>query len=601
MHVAADGAILRANDEALRILGLGHDELTRRRTSDFDGETMREDGSPFPASEYPVTRALATGEDQGPATLGVRRRDGTMAWAVFRAVALRDPATTQVRGAIVLFVELAERNRAEDDVRKSQEKWRALAENIPDFAVIVDADGTILFVNRIVPALTLGDVIGTCVTEWVRPEDAGRFMERLAHVFATGQVASFETYAVGRGTGKPVKYENRLGPIMAGDAVVAAVLIARDVSEREALLEQLKRSERMASVGLLAAGVAHEINNPLTYMLANLSFVLERWSGDPQHREVLHEAREGALRVRDIVRDLRTFSRDDGRAGDMALDVHPVLDAAIRIAQHEIRHRAELVRAYERVPQVVASEARLGQVVLNLLVNAAQAIPAHAREGRVVLATYADGDHVVIEVRDNGEGIAPTHLPKVFDPFFTTKPLGQGTGLGLSICYNLVDAMRGGIDVASEEGRGTTVRVRLPAAPRDMERRTSIPPPPSRHATPARRVLVIDDDPFVLRALARALSPPHAVALASSAGDALRELGRGGWDLVLCDVMMPQRSGLDVHADVRQRDPALAERFVFLTGGVVSTTDADALARTGCPCLLKPVDDRELLALFADP
>ncbi len=565
----------------------------------FDGATMREDGAPFPASEYPAIRALATGEDQGPANVGVRRPDGTMAWAVFRAVALRDPATSQIRGAIAMFAELADRNRDEENVRKSQEKWRALAENIPDFAVIVDEEGTILFVNRIVSPLTLGDVIGTRVTEWVKLDDRAMFMARIGRVFATGEVVSFETQGIGRG-GKVIQYENRLGPIMANDTVVAAVLIARDVSERHALLEQLKRSERMASVGLLAAGVAHEINNPLTYMLANLSFVLERWSGDPSHREVLHEALEGAMRVRDIVRDLRTFSRDDGRAGDMSLDVHPVLDAAAQIAQHEIRHRAELVRAYERVPQVVASEARLGQVVLNLLINAAQAIPAHAGGGRIVLATYADRGEVVIEVRDNGVGIAAEALSKVFDPFFTTKPLGQGTGLGLSICYNLVDAMRGRIDVASEVGRGTTVQVRLPAAPRDAARMTSMPPPPPELAGPARRVLVIDDDPLVLRALGRTLSP-HAVTLASSGQDALRQLERGGWDLVLCDVMMPHTSGLDVHAEVRRRDPALAERFVFLTGGVFSKADTDALASTGRPCLLKPVDDRELLALLAGP
>jgi PAS domain S-box-containing protein len=599
LHVAANGAILRANDEAVRILGIGRDELERRNVMDFDGDTMREDGAPFPASEYPATRALATGEDQGPATMGVRRHDGTVAWAVFRAIALRDARTMHDCRAIVVFAELAERNRAEEDVRTSQEKWRALAENIPDFAIIIDEQGTILFVNRTMPNIALRDVIGTRVTDWVKPEDADAFMERIAHVFATGAVASFETHGLGR-AGKPVTYENRLGPVMAGDAVVAAVLIARDVSERDALLEQLRRSERMASVGLLAAGVAHEINNPLTYMLANLEFVLERWSGDPREREVLHEALEGALRVRDIVRDLRTFSRGDAHTSEMALDVHPVLDAAVQIAQHEIRHRAELERAYEPVPQVVASEARLGQVVLNLLVNAAQAIPAHAGAGRIVLATYAEGDEVIIEVRDNGVGIAAEHLSKVFDPFFTTKPVGQGTGLGLSICDNLVDTMRGRIDVVSEEGRGTTVRVRLPAAPRDAERKTPVPLPPPGPAGPARQVLVIDDDPLVLRALARTLSS-HAVTIASGAHDALRLLERGGWDLVLCDVMMPQVSGIDLHAEVRRRDPAVADRFVFLTGGVFSSTDAEALARTGRPCLLKPVGDRELLALLADP
>jgi PAS domain S-box-containing protein len=463
VHVAMDGAILRANAEALRILGLRLDELTQRYVADFATETIREDGAPFPASEYPVSRALATGVQQGPDTIGVRRPDGATSWAVFRAVPVCDPDSGQTTGAVVTFLDITARKQSEEALRTSQEQWRALAENIPDVAVLLDQGGTIRFINRTPPDVAQGDVIGTKATDWVAPELRSAFLERVAHVFATGECVSFETKSEGR-SGRVGQYEDRVGPVMAGGVVTGAVLVARDVSERAALLEQLRRSERMASVGLLAAGVAHEINNPLTYVLANLSHVLERWSGDPQHRQVLQEALEGALRVRDIVRDLRTLSRDDGRVDTGVVDVQPVLEAAIQMAGHGIRHPVEIVRAYEQVPSVVASEGRLGQVVLNLIVNAAQAIPVQAADGRIVVGTRADGEHVVIEVRDNGTGIAAEHLPRVFDPFFTTKSVGQGTGLGLSICYNLVDAMKGTIDVASEPGRGTTVIVRLPAA-----------------------------------------------------------------------------------------------------------------------------------------
>jgi PAS domain S-box-containing protein len=464
VHVSASGAILRANGEALRILGLRYDELTSRYIADFETETIWEDGSPCPASAYPVTQALLTGRSQPPATIGICRKDGTVAWAVFRAVPVDDPKTGATVGAVATFMEITERKETEEALRASREQWRALAEGIPDFVTMVDAEGTILSMNRVISGLSIESVIGTNISAWTPPADRGPLLEKVARVFATGEAACFETEGVGQGGGI-VRYEDRIGPIMAGGKVIAALLIARDISEREALLQQLTRSERMASVGLLAAGVAHEINNPLAYVLTNLSHVLDRWSGDPQHRRVLQQALEGAVRVRDIVRDLRTFSRDDGRPGEMVLDVHPVLDAAIQIAHYEVQQRAELVTAYQRVPTVVASEARLGQVVLNLLINAAQAIPAHSGEGRIVLATSAEGSDVIIEVRDNGAGIAAEHLPQIFDPFFTTKPLGQGTGLGLSICYNLVDAMKGSIHVESDAGRGTTVRVRLPAAP----------------------------------------------------------------------------------------------------------------------------------------
>jgi PAS domain S-box-containing protein len=238
----------------------------------------------------------------------------------------------------------------------------------------------------------------------------------------------------------------------------------RDNSEH--LRQQLLLADRMASVGTLAAGVAHEINNPLAYVMTNLQLLREELAHG-ESLDLVTEALDGADRIRRIVRELIVFSRgeDGGRA---VLDVRPVLDRAIELTHTQIRHRARLVKDYGEVPRVEADASRLGQVFISLLVNAVQAIAdgaAETNEIRVTTATAPDG-RAVIEVHDTGCGIPADALPRVFDPFFTTKPVGTGTGLGLAICHTIVTSLGGHIVAANREERGARLTVTLPAAAR---------------------------------------------------------------------------------------------------------------------------------------
>ncbi len=250
--------------------------------------------------------------------------------------------------------------------------------------------------------------------------------------------------------------------------------------------EQLLFSDRLATVGRLTAGVAHEINNPLAYIRSNLHFALEELPPllDADSREArggqvaalteaLSEAREGVERVRSIVKDLKTLSRSE-EMGRGPVDLGPVVQSAARMANHEIRSRARLVMDWEQVPPVAGDGMRLGQVFLNLLVNAAQAIPPdRVTENEIRVKAWASApDRVTVAVSDTGCGIPPDVLPRIFDPFFTTKPVGEGTGLGLPVCRNILSALGGELSVESEVGRGTTFRVTLPAA-------GNVPPPPA--------------------------------------------------------------------------------------------------------------------------
>ncbi|RMH42691.1 MAG: PAS domain S-box protein [Deltaproteobacteria bacterium] len=256
-------------------------------------------------------------------------------------------------------------------------------------------------------------------------------------------------------------------PVAEGTASVA---FFRDVSERRALRSRLALADRMATVGTVAAGVAHEINNPLTYVLLNLdrmASALDAITGPPHAvdrlRDALAHARDGAQRVRSIVSDLRSFSRASEDTAD--IDVRRVVRSAVNIAGNTIRERARLVEALDETPPVRASESRLGQVFLNLLVNAAQAIAPGAPDRNLVrVSTRFDGHRIVVEVADSGCGMPPAILRRAFDPFFTTKPIGVGTGLGLSICHKIVTSLGGEIEAESRDGAGSVFRVYLPRA-----------------------------------------------------------------------------------------------------------------------------------------
>jgi two-component system cell cycle sensor histidine kinase/response regulator CckA len=279
----------------------------------------------------------------------------------------------------------------------------------------------------------------------------------------------------------------------------------------------------MASLGTLAAGVAHEINNPLSYVLGSLDVglrelgdlreLLRGRSGELAHISdavaALDSAREGAERVRHIVRDLMDFSRAGG-VGSELVDIEAVLDATIRVAWNEIRHRARLVKRYAGLPPVCGDETRLGQVFLNLIVNAAQAIEGEPADNEIVISTRREDGSAVIEVSDTGGGIAESQLPRVFDAFFTTKTAGSGVGLGLSICRGILASLGGEISVSSEPRRGTTFRVVLPFAPEESAARRAVAEPPPEEVESARsRILIVDDEPLLGQTLLYALNGGH--------------------------------------------------------------------------------------------
>ncbi len=392
--------------------------------------------------------------------------------------------------------------------------------------------------------------------------------------------------------------------------------------ERRRLQEQLLISDRMVSVGQLAAGVAHEINNPLAAVMANLQFALQYLSeldrelraarmgvpgqpGRPSREESvaqitssLGDAFEAAERVRQIARDLKTFSWSAADERADPVDVERVLDSCLRMARNEIHHRARLVKDYGNVPPVLGSESHLGQIFLNLIVNAAQAVPEGRSEANEIhVATRTRGSHVMVEIRDTGFGIPSEMMPRVFDPFFPSKPRGVGPGLGLAICRHIVSSVGGEIEVESAVGEGTTFRVALPVAPQIYLAQHEVESG-QRLDAPRGEILIVEDQVVVANALVRLLSAEHEVTCVRSSREALLQIESGRpFGVVLCDLMMPDMTGMDLFADLSRTAPYLADRIVFMTGGVFTPRAREFLERVPNPRIEKPFDWDQLRAI----
>ncbi|HYI02824.1 ATP-binding protein, partial [Hyalangium sp.] len=351
-------------------------------------------------------------------------------------------------------------------------------------------------------------------------------------------------------------------------------------------------------LGMLAASVAHELNNPLASVMMNLEFSLanaQEQGGSEETLQALREASSCAGLIRDIIRDIKIFSRPEGQHFGPT-DVHRVLDSALRMAHNQLFHRALLVKDYGELPPVYGGEARLGQIFLNLIINAAQAVPEGQRDAHEIrVVTRRVGEWVRVEIHDTGAGIAPELRERIFEPFFTTKPVGVGTGLGLSICRRLVTEMDGSIGVDSEPGQGSTFWIHLHVA-REQEVAREVKTESSREGL---GVLVLDDEAAVGKALRRLLSTRHQVTTFDRAQDALAHITSGRrFDAILCDLMMPEMSGPQFHHELERLAPEQAQRVIFMTGGAFTEETRAFLSTARNPCMDKPLDIQRLLSML---
>ena len=576
---------------AADIVGWPVAELMR---SDLFGHVLPEDRAWL--AERMAKRA---GGEVGQASyeLTVVRHDGRR---VPIAVTTSDAMLGDRRAVVTFVVDATARRATEDAHQRAEARFRELIEKAPEpIGIFVGAQ--IVYANAaFVTALgyrVAEDLYLVPLSELVDANEVGLMQARMRLLMDGGRPAAPHVYHVRRYDGStllleissvPFEYEGRPSILAMG----------RDVTERRMLEARLIQADRLAALGTLAAGVAHEINNPLAYVILNLDWIARKLSEGrpPQHSmeglaEMLHEARGGAERVATIVRELRSFSRadDETRRG---VDLARVVTSAIKLAAHEIRPRARIATSFESIRPVWANEGRLEQVVLNLLLNAAQALPeasASTNEIRVYIRPNAD-QSAVLEVADNGEGIPPEVLPRSFDPFFTTQPPGVGPGRGLSICHGIVASLGGQITVHSVPGDGTTFHVVLPTT--DAGEGDGAAPQSDRvsmRPEARARVLVVDDEIQIANTLRELLAAEHDVMATTGALDALTAVRSGSaFDVIFCDLVMPGMDGIEFYRTLRDEHPGLERRIVFMTGGAFTRVAAEFLASVDNRHLEKP-------------
>ncbi len=545
--------------------------------------------------------------------LRARRKDGSTVWVEATAKLLFGDLGTEIHLAAR---DVQAQKAAEAQVKSSEERFRTLIEGAPD-AVLVTTSGRVAYAN---PALVrfLGyesakEIVGRPASSLfsgapVRPSrewsalTTGLEEERGPEVRVSG--LPYQRHML-RKDGARVPTE--IAELSVDfDGRPSTLLYARDLTERERLIRKLVQADRRSAIGTLAAGIAHEINNPLAYVLANLELAIEALEDQDadrkdEVRELLREAEKGTSHVRAVVRDMKQLS--SGADSDKGLiDLRSVVEATLRVSMSQIRPKAHLRTEIADVPAVLARASQLEQVMLNLLVNAVQSLPDDGRTDHEIFVRLGPrGNKVVLEIKDTGPGIPKATQARIFDPFFTTRS-GSAVGLGLSLAQSTIQELGGELAVESDPERGSTFRVILPVA--DLR----APPPgadaalaPAAQGGPRRaRVLVIDDEKPVALALARALRSEHDVDVAVSAQEGLQQLVVAPYDVIFCDLMMSDMSGPLIFERAVARDAKLRERFVFLTGGSFTPRARAFIEDTTNVVIQKPYDVTRIRKLIVE-
>jgi nitrogen fixation negative regulator NifL len=527
-----------------------------------------------------------------------RRKDGTL----YQEEASITPVRTGDAGSpithfIAVKQDISERKRAEDDLRSSEEYHRSLIENALDIIVVMDADGTVRSASPSVQRV-LGyrpeEMIGTNALAQLHPDDA----PAISALFFGGQqtpgfTASAE-YRYRHADGSWRMLEAVGSNLLHHPSVAGIIVNARDITERKRdeamqkrLREQLSHSEKLAAMSQLLAGVAHELNNPLSVVIGHTALLAR--TADSAVGARAGKIGRAAERCGRIVKNFLALARQyppertSVNLNQTVRDALEVMAYALRVDNVQV-----VTELAEDLPGLSADGHQLQQVLVNLVTNAHQAM--RGVDGSRCLTVRSGSDPatacVWLEVADTGPGIAPEVQARLFEPFFTTKPVGQGTGLGLSICRGILEAHGGHITVDGGFGHGATFRLELPvggpmSAPRAAEDEEPVVAP--------RHILVVDDEPDVAAVVCELLRRDgHVVSTAANGADALARLRAHRYDVVVSDIKMPYMDGPGLWRAVRQADPDLAARFVFFTGDTLSGATNEFLTSTGAPSLRKP-------------
>lgn len=503
---------------------------------------------------------------------------------------------------------LGETKLQAEQLKVSERQFRAVIESATDAVAIVQ-EGRFMYLNPYgfeLLGYSAPEVCNLGFLDCVHPYDWDRVAQLQRKRLQGEAVPPFDITLVRKdGTELPVSVnmcciEHERQP--------ALLIIARDITEPRLLREQVLQSEKMAAMGQLISGVAHELNNPLTAVMG-YSELMQREPDLPDtlHRdlEVIHDA---AKRAAGIVQNLLTFARQN-KGGRSRADINDLIERTLALRAYEQKvNNIQVIKLLNAdLPPIVVDSCQIQQVLLNLIVNAEQAMLQARGHGQLVIQTVkkpagesaasgGEGQTVEIVVSDNGPGIPVAHMNRIFEPFFTTKPVGQGTGLGLSISHSLVQSHGGRLYVKSQPGSGSTFIIELPVVEQSDPAPVDAPSPAPPPAVSDKRVLIIDDEPAIVRLLQRIVTAEgHGVDTAANGNEALLMLDRQSYHLIFCDMRMPGLSGGELYQELKRRNRALTGKMVFVTGDLINGETRRFLDQSGARFIKKPFASRDVV------
>ncbi len=507
------------------------------------------------------------------------------------------------------------RQKTEEQLSLTKSTVTSLIENLPNATAVFDENQKIIYVNQLYCDMfefkkSPQELLGF---------DRNYLLQEITSKILNPEVltASSETFTKNKKSQTHLEIKLKNGRILERDVYPifdpqknykGVFTQYRDITESKELRLQLQQSDNLASIGRLAAGVAHEINNPLTYTSVNIELTLDELQKTEQFssnspvidkiKKMLLDAKEGVQRVRTIVMDLKTFSRSASVSKEV-LNIDKPLNSAIKMAKNEIRHRATLELNLNATPKIMANESRLAQVFLNLLVNAAQAIPmGNAEKNFIRVSSNIDENgNAKIEISDTGAGMTPEIIEKIFDPFFTTKAVGEGTGLGLSICHSIIASYNGRISVNSTVGKGTTFTVVLPPTQVTEKTKQESTSQNIKVTSTHKNIVVIDNEITLSTAINQSLKSLYQVKVFNNCKEALEYVlskEAGTIDLILCDLMMPSFTGIDLYRSLEKSKSEILNKIIFMSGGALTEEMQTFMDQMKNRTLIKPFTIEEL-------
>jgi two-component system NtrC family sensor kinase len=486
-----------------------------------------------------------------------------------------------------------ENARLFEEIRAAEENYRDLFDNANDFIFTVDSNFRISSANKMLLkscGYQHDEIIGTHITQFVKREDVPKLYKLLKDRLASPDAATTFELPVMAKDEHEILLEITIRIRRDGQKADGIHGIARDITHRRELERQLQQTEKLSAIGKLVAGVAHELNNPLTTIVGYTS-LLQNSDLPPVYQNDLDIIHRQAERARLIVRDLLTFARRfDLETGPV--DINAVINSSLSLMNAELRsHNIQVNPMLDlELPQTMADSHQLEQVFINLINNAIQALNTVDRPRQLTIESKQVNRSIHLTFTDNGPGIPKNIINRIFDPFFSTKQVGEGTGLGLSICFGIISEHKGWIKAENASDGGAIFRIELPIKEPDYLQPVEKVARPVLTVSPINlKILAVDDEIPLLNLLCRVLNQlGHTVETAQDGKTALQQVESRNYDLIICDVLMPDILGPELYEKILEKSPTMIDRFIFITGNIVDIDTRIFLEKSGLPWLAKP-------------